>query len=78
MTKVHNPNHRNYDSGTVDDLAALVRQLAHSLKKSSLDNDLADKAVDYLRRKGLQGSPLRGLVEIKPAPLKPSICDEHF
>jgi hypothetical protein len=44
---------------TVDDLAALVARLAHSLRQAAPDNDLPDKAVDYLRRKGLQGSPLR-------------------
>jgi len=43
----------------VDDLAALVRRLVHSLSKAAPDNDLPAKAVDYLQRKGLQGSPLR-------------------
>lgn len=42
-----------------DDLAALVRQLVRSLRKTAPDNELADKALDYLKRKGLQGSPLR-------------------
>lgn len=42
-----------------DDLAALVRRLAHSLRKASPDNDLSSKALDYLTRTGLQGSPLR-------------------
>ncbi len=42
-----------------DDLAALVRQLARSLRKTAPDNELAYKALDYLKRKGLQGSPLR-------------------
>ena len=42
-----------------DDLAALVRQLVRSLRKAAPDNELADKALDYLKRKGLQGSPLR-------------------
>ncbi len=43
----------------VDDLAALVRRLARSLSKAAPDNDLPAKAVDYLQRKCLQGSPLR-------------------
>jgi len=43
----------------VDDLAALVRRLVHSLSKAAPDHDLPAKAVDYLQRKGLQGSPLR-------------------
>ena len=43
----------------VDDLAALIRQLVHSLKKSRPDSDLLARAMDYLQRKGLAGSPLR-------------------
>jgi hypothetical protein len=43
----------------VDDLSALVRQLVHRLRKAAPDNDLPEKALDYLKRKGLQGSPLR-------------------
>jgi len=43
----------------VDDLAALVRQLVHSLKKANPNSDLAARAQDYLRRKGLAGNPLR-------------------
>lgn len=42
-----------------DELAALVRRLAHSLRKASPDNELADKALDYLKRNGLTGSILR-------------------
>ncbi|HJV72703.1 MAG TPA: hypothetical protein VJ654_00650 [Noviherbaspirillum sp.] len=47
------PDHR------VDDLVALVRQLARSLSKAAPDHALPAKAMDYLQRKGLQGSPLR-------------------
>lgn len=46
-------------SSCVDDLSALVRQLVQHLRKAAPDNDLAGKALDYLKRKGLQGSPLR-------------------
>lgn len=42
-----------------DDLAALVRRLANSLRKAAPDNDLSSEALDYLTRTGLQGSPLR-------------------
>lgn len=42
-----------------DDLAALVRRLARSLRKAAPDHDLPSKALDYLARNGLQGSPLR-------------------
>lgn len=46
----------------VDDLAHTVRRLAHALRKAAPDNDLPAKALDYLKRHGLQGSPLRGAV----------------
>jgi cell division protein FtsB len=46
-------------SSCVGDLSALVRQLVHRLRKAAPDNDLPEKALDYLKRKGLQGSPLR-------------------
>jgi hypothetical protein len=53
------PLNDGFDPETVDDLAMLVRRLAHSLRQAAPSNDLPDKALDYLQRKGLQGSPLR-------------------
>ncbi len=47
------------DSRCVEDLSALVRQLVRSLRKEVPHDELADRAMDYLKRKGLQGSPLR-------------------
>ncbi|MBB1599526.1 hypothetical protein [Variovorax sp. UMC13] len=44
---------------SVDDLAALVRRLARSLRKAAPDNALPDQALDYLRRHGLEASILR-------------------
>ena len=50
-----------------DDLAALVRRLAQSLRKSAPSNDLPTAALDYLRRNGLDGRPLReGEAEVSP------------
>lgn len=43
----------------VDDLAELVKRLAQSLRKAAPDNDLPEKALDYLKRKEICGSPLR-------------------
>ena len=43
----------------VEDLAALVRRMAHALDKPSGNTLLARQAMDYLKRAGLQGSPLR-------------------
>lgn len=41
------------------DLTQLVARLAHSLSKAAPDHDLPAKALDYLQREGLTGSPLR-------------------
>lgn len=43
----------------VDDLAQLVKQLVHSLRKAAPSHALPEKALDYMRRQGLLGSPLR-------------------
>lgn len=50
---------RDLAQGQVGDLSMLVRQLVHALRKASPDHALPDKAMDYLKRKGLQGSPMR-------------------
>lgn len=42
-----------------DDLATLVRHLVRYIQKTAPDKELTDKALDYLKRKGLQGSPFR-------------------
>lgn len=42
-----------------DDLSDVVARLARALRKAAPDNDLSEKALDYLRRKGFKGSPLR-------------------
>lgn len=47
------------DAECVGDLSALVRQLVHKLSKAEPGSDLPERAMDYLKRKGLQGSPLR-------------------
>lgn len=56
--KAENEALRN-GAACVDDLSALVRQLVQRLRKAAPENDLPEKALDYLKRKGLQGSPLR-------------------
>ncbi len=43
----------------VGDLVSLVNRLAHSLRKAVPSHDLPEKALDYLQREGLIGSPLR-------------------
>jgi len=44
---------------SVDDMAALIRQLAHSLRSARPSHDLPARALDYLKRHGLQGTVLR-------------------
>lgn len=43
----------------VDDMAMLIMQLVHSLHKIDPSNKTAGRAMDYLRRNDLLGSPLR-------------------
>lgn len=62
--KAENEALRN-TSACVDDLSALVRQLVQRLRKAAPDSDLPAKALDYLQRKGLQGSPMRSIVEAR-------------
>jgi hypothetical protein len=44
---------------SADDMAMMIRKLARRLKKTAPDSDLPARAMDYLRRHGLEGSPLR-------------------
>lgn len=41
------------------DLSMLVARLASALRKAMPGNDLSDKAIDYLKRHGLQGTVVR-------------------
>jgi predicted RNase H-like nuclease (RuvC/YqgF family) len=47
----------------VDDLSALTKRFVQRLRKAAPGNDLPEKALDYLKRKGLQGSTMREIVE---------------
>jgi hypothetical protein len=44
---------------TIADLGMLVARLVQQVRKHDPENDVATKAMDYLRRKDLQGSILR-------------------
>ena len=46
-------------NSAVDELAMLVRRLAHMLQNSSPEMDLPKKAMDYLKIAGLAGLPMR-------------------
>lgn len=41
------------------DLAMMVGILSYQLRKSDPKSKWPDKAIDFLRRNGLEGSPLR-------------------
>lgn len=47
----------------LDELAMLTRKLVRSLRKAAPDNESAEKALDYLKRKGLGGNPPRSTQE---------------
>lgn len=49
---------------TLDELAMLTRKLVQQLRKASPGNESAEKALDYLKRKGLAGNPLRTTQEL--------------
>ena len=48
------------------DLSALVVRLARALREVAPDHDLPEKALDYLQRNGLCGSPLREVKSYGP------------
>ena len=53
------PGAELYSRAQVDEMAMLIRRLARAVKKANPSSDLPEKAMDYLTRHGLQGSPLR-------------------
>ena len=52
----------------VDDLAMLVRRLVRSVRNAAPEQAIAEQAMDYLRRNGLDGSPLRASPVQQPKP----------
>jgi hypothetical protein len=57
----------------VDDLAALVKKLVQALRKAAPNHVLPAQALDYLKRQGLQGSPLRAAEAAPQAPAAPAV-----
>jgi len=64
-------------AASVDDLAMLVRKLAHSLRKAAPGHALPDQAVDYLRRHHLDGSPLRDATPSPAVSAEPVALTEY-
>ena len=48
------------------DMAMLIRQLSLALRKAAPAHTLPDRAMDYLKRKNLQGSILRAKTDVTP------------
>jgi len=55
----------------VEDLAMLIKQLAHHLKKANASDELPGKAMDYLRRHKLGQLPHPSLTAMDEACGKP-------
>ena len=51
------------DEPTIADLAMLVARLVRQVRQFDATNPLADKAMDYLRRKNLCSAILRDIME---------------
>ena len=56
LTLVEDDSQQSVD---IAELAMLVARLALSLRKAAPANELSEKAMDYLKRHGLQGRVLR-------------------
>lgn len=71
-------NDESESTARKDDLALLIRRLVQSLKKRDPENALAANAIEYLRRHGLQGNPLRastlGLPSMEGCNCQPGRC----
>lgn len=63
------------DAPTIGDLAMLVARLVRQIRNHDPSNDVAVKAVDYLRRKDLASSVLR---EIESTDVMPNFVDVPF
>lgn len=59
MGEALNPTYMGEPLITMGDLAMLTKRLAHALREAAPAHDLPTRALDYLQRMGLLGSPLR-------------------
>lgn len=53
-----------YKDAVIKDLAMLCRMMIRRLLKLDPESSLAKRAMDYLTRHGLQGSPLKGKEDV--------------
>lgn len=54
------PLNQTPEEKELDEMAMMIRKLAQALRKAAPEHDLPQKALDYLKRKGLQGRVFRG------------------
>jgi len=47
----------------LEDMSMLIRMMVTKFRRGKLDEEYCEKALDYLKRKGLQGSILRAMQE---------------
>lgn len=47
------------NAGIAEELAMLVKRLVHALRKAAPDNDIAEKALAYLKENGFEGTTFR-------------------
>lgn len=60
IAAIESERERVSENAIVNDMALLIKRMARSIAVGSAGaNGIADKALDYLKRKGLQGSILR-------------------
>jgi hypothetical protein len=47
------------DSARIEDMAMLIRRLCRVVGRFDANNSVRERALDYLHRKGLGGSPIK-------------------
>ena len=47
----------------IQDMSMLIRMMVTKFRRGKLDEEYCSKAMDYLTRKGLQGSIIRAMEE---------------
>jgi len=53
------------DPARAEDMAMLIRRLCRVVARHDANNLIRKLALDYLHRKGLGGSPLKGITQSK-------------
>lgn len=62
-TFLHVLDQKSKDRIVTEDLSMLIRMMVTKFRRGKLDEEYCSKAMDYLERKGLQGSVIRAMEE---------------